>query len=300
MVLTTIDSNTRTTSAENISSFGGGIRAGATTTLAGDTITGNSANTGANVYDNAASTIQSTIVAEPQGTGANCATITSLGNNLADDASCDHQIGLGDQQNTPPQLFPLLPNGGPTFTRRPMPGSPAIDFGTFTGQSTDQRGLQRTWDFMFPYDGLLSATDVGAVEVQGPTITATNPASPSDVATPSVIGTVESGSTVQLFTSGDCTNAAIGPPTGGSAFASSGIPIGPLALNTATTVRATAAYGGPYVSGCSNPITYERKLFPTTTTTPTGTVGTKPKKCKKGFRLKKVKGKKKCVRKKKK
>lgn len=54
-----------------------------------------------------------------------------------------------------PTLGPLSDNGGPTLTRVPSPGSPAIDAGNVFCPGTDQRGFART-------DSLC---DIGAVEV---------------------------------------------------------------------------------------------------------------------------------------
>ena len=63
-----------------------------------------------------------------------------------------------------PNLGPLRDNGGPTQTRVPLAGSPAIDAANpTTFPATDQRGLAR------PVDGNGDATaraDIGAVERQ--------------------------------------------------------------------------------------------------------------------------------------
>src|SRR6185369_16353146 len=45
-----------------------------------------------------------------------------------------------------PMLGPLQNNGGPTLTKAPLPGSPAIDQGHSSGQATDQRGVPRPYD----------------------------------------------------------------------------------------------------------------------------------------------------------
>jgi len=85
---------------------------------------------------------------------------------IDDDGSCyfsGHAIGAD------PLLLPLADNGGPTQTRRPAPGSPAIDAGPMSGcnlnavvLTEDQRGWPR------PLDGNHDGTarcDLGAVEV---------------------------------------------------------------------------------------------------------------------------------------
>ncbi|MGE3817900.1 MAG: choice-of-anchor Q domain-containing protein [Isosphaeraceae bacterium] len=78
---------------------------------------------------------------------------------LLDAASANNLIG-GD-----PKLGPLADNGGPTWTHKPMPGSPALGAGSnaaavLDGLTTDQRGRPR-------FSG---AVDLGAVEVQAPSV----------------------------------------------------------------------------------------------------------------------------------
>src|SRR5207249_2109811 len=83
-------------------------------------------------------TVQNTIIKLIGGTFSN------LGNNL---------IAVD------PMLGPLQANGGPTPTRLPLPGSPAIDAGNNAAASgaLDQRGLNR----------IVNGTiDIGAVETQ--------------------------------------------------------------------------------------------------------------------------------------
>jgi Ca2+-binding RTX toxin-like protein len=65
-----------------------------------------------------------------------------------------------------PQLGPLQDNGGPTQTRVPAVGSPAIDAGVANGLSTDQRGAPRTFDAANVANRAGSdGTDMGSVEV---------------------------------------------------------------------------------------------------------------------------------------
>jgi hypothetical protein len=107
-------------------------------------------------------------VALPQGAGGNCAgfgTPTSNGYNWDDDGTCGFN-STGDHSDAgDPQLGALGPNGGPTETRVPAPGSPLIDAiptgscqsDEASGITTDQRGLPRPAQ---------SGCDIGAVEVQ--------------------------------------------------------------------------------------------------------------------------------------
>jgi len=69
-----------------------------------------------------------------------------------------------------PMLGPLAANGGATDSMLPEPGSPLIDAGKRFGDAlTDQRGLQRTVDFLaLPNADGGNGTDIGAAEVQDP------------------------------------------------------------------------------------------------------------------------------------
>jgi hypothetical protein len=81
--------------------------------------------------------------------------ITSLGNNLEDQATCGF-TDPNDLQNTNPGLGPLADNGGPTPTHALLPGSPAINGGSNDNcPAGDQQGIQRS---------LLGNCDIGAYE----------------------------------------------------------------------------------------------------------------------------------------
>ena len=92
----------------------------------------------------------------------NGGTITSQGYNLSSDDGGGFLNAPGDQINANPLLGPLQDNGGPTLTRRPFPGSPAIDAGdpNFTPPpSFDQRGPG--------FDRVVNGRiDIGSFEVQ--------------------------------------------------------------------------------------------------------------------------------------
>ena len=122
--------------------------------------------------------LQNTIVADsatpnPMVTGVNCqnsgGVITSLGSNLADDASCN--LGAaGDKPSTDPGLATLALNSGQTPTHAIAKTSAATDAGS-PGALTgfDQRGLTRPVDFSDVANAAGSdGTDIGAFEVQVP------------------------------------------------------------------------------------------------------------------------------------
>lgn len=109
-------------------------------------------------------------------------TMTSLGYNISSDNASGYLTAPGDQINTDPLLGPLQDNGGPTFTRALLSGSPAIDTGdpSFTTPPIyDQRGP----DFFRVRNGHI---DKGSFEVQsGSTPTPTPTTTPTATATAS-------------------------------------------------------------------------------------------------------------------
>jgi hypothetical protein len=147
----------------NSASTGGGIHNegihndAATLTVNHSTITGNSASLGGGVYNASTLNLFNSVVAgnsAPLGPNINNTDIfTPTGVNLT--------AGV-------PLLAPLGNYGGPTRTRPPLTGSPAINAAAATSFATDQRGFPRP---------LGPAPDIGAVEgVFNPAMSLTNPA----------------------------------------------------------------------------------------------------------------------------
>jgi hypothetical protein len=139
------------------------------TTITNATIYRNHGNLAGGIYNDLSVggliTIKNTIIAasNQQGTDTpilNCdgPSITSAGFNIISDNSCINTPDgspLEDQRATDPQLELPGDNGGPTPTRMPKAGSPAINKGSPTGcPATDQRGVAR-----------VDRCDIGAVEV---------------------------------------------------------------------------------------------------------------------------------------
>ena len=159
----------------NLASDSGGAIYNSSTelTAVNDTFCDNSAdNIGGGIFNGGTVQLGSTILkAGASGaTIANFATVTSLGYNLASDDAGGTLTNPTDKINTDPMLGPLRNNGGPTFTRALLPGSPAIDQGiNFSGSTFDQRGYKfaRTFDNPFiPNAPGGDGTDIGAFEVQ--------------------------------------------------------------------------------------------------------------------------------------
>jgi predicted outer membrane repeat protein len=95
-------------------------------------------------------------------TGRLTLTNSIVANNTATKSNTDivgEFTGTNNLTSSDPMLAPLGDYGGPTRTMPPLPGSPAIDAGSDTGNlsATDQRGFSRM---------VGAQVDIGAVEVQ--------------------------------------------------------------------------------------------------------------------------------------
>ena len=154
--------------------IGGGLHGSGS--IVNCTICGNSAKDFGGGVSSGSAIVRNTVIAgntAPLG-GPDCAGIfTSQGFNLIGAINGSSGWGaVGDQLGTTnsylnPMLGPLQDNGGPTFTMRPLPGSPVLDQGNSSGIFTDQRGHSR------PYTNSPSASiplggdhsDIGAYEI---------------------------------------------------------------------------------------------------------------------------------------
>jgi CSLREA domain-containing protein len=122
------------------------------------TVTGNTANQGSAIYENASAdggSIASSIIQAGCAADPAAASFTSGGHNVLADRTC-LRTALGDQVTNNPRLSTLGNYGGPTETLYPLTGSPAIGGGGTSCPPTDQRGAGRP-------QGV--ACDTGAVEV---------------------------------------------------------------------------------------------------------------------------------------
>jgi hypothetical protein len=172
LINVTLSGNRATPATFNssVGGLGGGIHNNypngqGTVYLLDSTVAGNSATkNGGAILSGAPNTVtlKNTIVANSP-LGGNCygstfpspLTIQSDGFNIDSDGTCT-LFGTRDQVGVDPRLGPLSNYGGPTLTRMPLPGSPAIDNGQcLFSVPVDQRGVVRP-------QGL--ACDIGAVE----------------------------------------------------------------------------------------------------------------------------------------
>src|SRR5207249_2450641 len=118
---------------------------------------------------------------------------------------------------------------------------------TFKATATDAAGNASACSSGFTYveDSTVPAAPRGL---------ASTPAAPATDSNPSITGTAESGSTVKLYTTSDCSGT---PAANGSAasFASPGFTVS-VADNSSTTFKATATDAANNTSPCSAGFTY--------------------------------------------
>jgi hypothetical protein len=129
-----------------------------------------------------------TILAE--NAGGNCGgSVTTLGNNLDDGASCA-LAGPGDLSGLPADLGLLADNGGTNFTHALLPGSPALEAGNDPScRPTDQRGVVRPQG---------AHCDIGAFEAESPVTATPLPLTPTPSATPTRTATTTRTATPPL------------------------------------------------------------------------------------------------------
>jgi CSLREA domain-containing protein len=147
---------------------GGGIFSSIALFVDSSTIASNTAETGGGglqVISGTVANVQNTIVSDNRAKvqGPDCAgALTSFGHNLFGTiAGCTIDgAAAEDRYDQPALLLPLADNGGPTWTHRFAPTSPALDAGECltamgTTVAADQRGVPRPFG---------AACDIGAVE----------------------------------------------------------------------------------------------------------------------------------------
>ncbi|MBL9115081.1 MAG: hypothetical protein JNJ83_08735 [Verrucomicrobiaceae bacterium] len=228
---------TQSTLSGNSASDGGAIGNFGTLTLTQCTLSGNSASSGGAIENFGTLTLANSIVAGNTATLVgpdifHAGTITATGVNLL---SSLVNSGLVDDANVTvgaPLLAPLGNYGGPTPTRPPLPGSPAIDAASGTAFTADQRG--------FPIadgDGNGSVLpDIGAAEANAPNVvTNTNDSGLGS------LRQVVADAAAQLGPDGILFHATL---TGGILTLSSEI-----VLASSVTIDASSLAGGMTISG---------------------------------------------------
>ncbi|MBK8464566.1 MAG: carboxypeptidase regulatory-like domain-containing protein [Chloracidobacterium sp.] len=169
----TVNTTSSTIDGNSASSEGGGIYNTATVTAINNTFSANSAEVGGAIYNAFTATLINNIVATNVATsgtdlfGTYAGTWNLIGN-------IDGSTGVtGAPNRTGTTLSPLNPmlgllqnNGGPTFTRSPLMGSPAIDKGNSATVVTDQHGASMPVDNPLISNDGGNGADMGSVEVQ--------------------------------------------------------------------------------------------------------------------------------------
>jgi hypothetical protein len=179
------------TAASSSFSSGGGVWSQGSLTVYNCTITGNQAQYGGGIGGN--TTLGNTILAGniaasagngPDGSG----TFFSEGYALVQNTNGMSLIG-GALVGVDPLLLPLANNGGPTRTCALRAGSPAIDQGKNRGPATDQRGAPRPFEFPSIINaGGGDGSDIGAFELEPPTLTIQQVATGAILSWPSYYG----------------------------------------------------------------------------------------------------------------
>ncbi len=154
---------------------------------------------------------------------------------------CAYVPSTGDQIGTrtapkDPRLAPLQNNGGPTFTRAPLPGSPVHAAGNPAAPGSgmdaclpnDQRGLSRP----LPGEGIC---DIGAYQFQLPAVTSVNRLDLNPASSPTVDFAVQFSTEV--------TGVDTAPPFNDFALTTTGV--------TGAAVSAVSGYGSTYTVAVS-------------------------------------------------
>lgn len=175
----TINANNNTLDGNFVGGDGGGVYNTATITLTNNTVSGNTANRGGGIYNNFTATLNSNLVAlnaaidgtDLLGRGSLGNAFTGVFNLIGNADGSEGVSGAPNRAGTTalpinPLLGALQKNGGPTFTRALVVGSPAIDKGNSLGVILDQRGQVRPFDNLTISNDGGNGADIGAYEVR--------------------------------------------------------------------------------------------------------------------------------------
>jgi CSLREA domain-containing protein len=245
----TITVSNSTLSDNTASGSGGGIENhlrtfAPTLTVNNSTLSGNSAATGGGIFNDVTGTLNlnSSIVANntaPSGGPDVFGTVASGDYNLVKNTSDATLSGTHNITGMDPMLGPLADNGGPTFTRALLTGSPAIDKGVnLSSLASDQRGpgFVRTFDNLSVTNASGGdGTDIGAFEVQDtpPTITGATISRAQHSSSTSQIATVSDNE--------DPPSALTVKVNGGTSATTNGVTVSSIAVDNSGNVTATVA-----------------------------------------------------------
>ena len=218
----TMENSTVAYSGSIFTKYGGGVLVTHGATIKNSTIAINGPTTGVGIAADGAYalTLSSSIVAKNTGTATSGDVHVTNGGTLTENFSLiKDTTGLppldptsGDNLNDQDPQFPSPPsltdNGGPTPTMKPSAASPVIDQGKdFVGTGKDQRGVA-----LFDAPGIPNAADgrdMGATEVQVPSISSITPDHAEVGDTVQIVGTDLSGATGVKFGSVDATGVNV-------------------------------------------------------------------------------------------
>jgi IPT/TIG domain len=255
----TMKNSTVTGTGSIFTKYGGGVFLAHGGTIENSTIAGNGPQTGVGIVSDGAYTLEldSSIVSGNTGSGTDGDVVITNGGSLAEYFSLiENDSGLptptaGSGHNLngeDPQLGQADDNGGPTLTIKQDPDSPVVDTGKdFVGSGQDQRGFALV--DAPAIDNAADGRDMGAVELQAPTVTSVAPDHADAGDTITITGKDLSGATGVKFGTVDATDVqatsdtevtATVPAGSGTVDVTVTTPIGTSDVNTGDTFT----YGG--------------------------------------------------------
>ena len=225
----------------------------------------NSPGLGVTVSDNSTTSFYATARDAAQNTsGCSSSSITYVEDSSAP-AAPTISSSPPDPASDPNPSWSFTGEAGGTFEcELSQAGASVFAFGPCSGSKSYNLTLKPDGTYTFSVRQTDAAGNTGPVatddytldraEPSPPSLTSTNPASPSNNNTPSIIGSAEAGSTVRVYTNSDCTSsvAATGSAT---QLSSPGLSV-TVAENSTTSFYATATDAAGNPSTCSGAITY--------------------------------------------
>ena len=181
---------------------------------------------------------------------------------ITGDAALDGTLAIVNDPGYDPQLGELFK----VLTTRSAESSRSGSFSQLTGATVGTK----TYEAQYNPDDVTLTVTAGSPPPTTPTITDSDPNSPSSNNNPVFNGTTDPNTTIRLYSNAACTTQ-IGQGSAAaftSALEGTGVGLSaPVADNSTTQLRATATDAAANTSGCSAPFTYvEDSTAPTTPT----------------------------------